>query len=178
MHLACGSPSFITHDEAATLTSVIGNRVMVDKKATVEYVYWAVIAEHACNSDDKCFCSKPLPEKTSPTRFAVAEEILLMEMSDADKMAYLPLRITAYKTRRKLEARSGRQQQPRVRDDDTVEDVTAFFRRALATGKMPNLKPQIVEKEVGNKPDRFDLVIGFLEEQLNQLRIKEITSAS
>ena len=173
MHLLCGSPCNITHEEAATLTSVNGNRILVDRKATVEYVYWAAIAEHACETDEKSFCGKDLPSKQSPTRLATAEEILLMEMPEADKLKYLPLRIKAYKARQKLE--KGNDRQPEQRPD-TVAEITVFFRRALATGKLPNLKPQAVEKEP--EPDRFDLVIEFLEEQLNQAKIRKIVAAS
>ena len=82
MFTALGSPNFITRDEAATLTTVSGNRVLVDKKATVEYACWATIAEYACECDNRSFCSKDLPSKSSPARFAVVEETLLMEMSE------------------------------------------------------------------------------------------------
>lgn len=171
MFAAIGSPREISVDEAIVLTSAIqgiDGKIMVDRRATVEYVYWAAISEYAAEFE-KNFCGKDLPSKSSPTRLAVVEGILLQEMPDEDKLAYLPQRIKAYKARKILE----KDKEPK-RKDDAVDEVTAFFRQALATGKMPRIN---VKKETEKKPDRFDLVIQELEEELNNVKIKQATMA-
>lgn len=172
MFAAIGSPREISVDEAIVLTSAIqgiDGKIMVDRRATVEYVYWAAISEYAAEFE-KTFCGKDLPSKSSPTRLAVVEGILLQEMPDEDKLAYLPQRIKAYKARKILE----KDKEPNKRKDDTVDEVTAFFRQALATGKMPRIN---VKKESEKKPDKFDLVIQALEEELNNVKIKQVTMA-